>query len=85
MIFLESDDVAAHNPESRNVSPASDQTIAYINSGAEDTEFDSSDEEPLAKYRTKMESNSSKQGTEKSDGDLPRAHGRPRGKAKPRK
>ena len=79
--FVESDDVAAHNPDLRNVSPASDQTIAYINSGSEDTEFDSLDEEPLAKYRTKTEPNSSKEGNGKSDPDIPRGCGRPRGKA----
>ena len=83
--FVESDDVATHNLDSRNVSPASDQMIVYINSGSEDTEFDSSDKEPLAKYRTKTELNLSKEGNGKSDPDIPRGCGRPRGKAQPKK
>ena len=77
--------MAAHNPDSRNVSPASDQMIDYINSGSKDTEFDSLDEEPLAKFMTKTELNSSKEGTGKSDPDIPRGHGRPRGKVQPKK
>ena len=75
----------AHKRYSRNVSPASDQTIAYINSGDDDTEFDSLDEEPLAKYMTKIEPHSSKEGNKNSDGEVPRGRGRPRGKVQPKK
>ena len=63
-----------------NVSAGSHSTIAYIDSDPEDTEYDTSDDEPLAKYRAKTE-----EGKDKSDGDVCRGRGRPRGKAKPKK
>ena len=43
------------------------------------------DDEPLAKYRTKNEPNSTEEGKDKSDGDVCRGRGRPRGKAKSKK
>ena len=78
--FVESDDVSPPSPHGSNVSGGSDSTIAYINSDPEDTEYDTSDDEPLAKYRAKTE-----EGNDKSDGDVHRGRGRPRGKAKPKK
>ena len=51
--FVESDDVSPPSPDSRNVSPRSEETIVYVHSDPEDTEYDTSDSEPLAKYRTK--------------------------------
>ena len=73
------------SPHLRNVSPGSEETILYINSDPEDTEYDMSDDEPLAKYRTKNEPNSTEEGKDKSDGDVQRGRGRPRGKAKSKK
>ena len=78
--FVESDDVSPPSPHGSNVLGGSDSTIAYINSDPEDTEYDTSDNEPLAKYRAKAE-----QGNDKSDGDIHRGRGRPRGKAKSKK
>ena len=65
--FVESDDVSPPSPHGSNVSGRSDSTIAYINSDPEDTECDTSDDEPLAKYRAKTE-----EGNDKSDGDVHR-------------
>ena len=68
--FLESDDVSPPSPEARNGSGASDQTIVYINLDPEDTDYDMSDDEPLAKYRTKSEQISTEEGKDKTDSDL---------------
>ena len=78
--FVESDDVSPPSAHGSNVSAGSHSTIAYINSDPEGTEYDTSDDEPLAKYRAKTE-----EGNDKSDGDVHRGRGRPRGKAKPKK
>ena len=68
-----------------NASPTSDATIEYVPSADSDTEFDSSDEEPLAKYRTKSNGDLKKERKDKSDGESSRGHGRHRGKAQPGK
>ena len=78
--FVESDDVSPPSPHGSNVSGGSHSTIAYINSDPEDSEYDTSENERLAKYRAKTE-----EGNDKSDGDVHRGRGRPRGKAKPKK
>ena len=74
--FVESDDVSPPSPHGSNVSAGSQATIVY--SDPEDTEYDTSDDEPLAKYRAKTD-----EGNDKSD--VRRGRGRPRGKAKPKK
>ena len=56
------------------------QQLRILTQDPEDTEYDTSDDEPLAKYKAKTE-----EGNDKSDGDVCRGRGRPRGKAKPKK
>ena len=70
---------------SGNASPSSEATIDYVPSCHADTEFDTSDEEPLAKYSNKSECNSKKKCKDNTDAQSSKGRGRPKGKAQPRK
>ena len=70
---------------SGNSAHSSEATAAYEVSTDIDTEFDTSDDEPVAKYRNRGKSNSKKTAKDNTDAEPSRGHGRPRGKAQPRK
>ena len=60
-------------------------TLDYVPSSDGDTEFDTSDDEPVAKYRNKSAGNSEKTAKDNTDTESSKGRGRPRGKAQPRK
>ena len=64
-----------------NSAHSSEATLAYEASTDADTEFDTSDDEPVAKYRKKSASNSKKTAKDNTDAEPSKGHGRPRGKA----
>ena len=70
---------------SGNASPSSEVTVDYVPSSDDDTEFDTSDDKPLAKYSNKSKGNSKETHKDNTDGESSKGCGRPKGKAQPRK
>ena len=70
---------------SGNASPSSEATVDYVPSSDGDMEFDTSDDEPLAKYSNKSEGNSKETRKHNTDAESSKGRGRPKGKAQPRK
>ena len=83
--FVDVEETPTVTKSSGNSPHSSQATAAYELSTEADTEFDTSDDKPVAKYRNRSKSNSKKTDKDNSDAEPSRGRGRPRGKVQPRK
>ena len=60
---------------SGSASPSSEATVDYVPSSDGDTEFDTSDDEPLAKYSNKSKGNSKEMRKDNTDGESSKGRG----------
>ena len=73
--FVDVDETPTITKPSGNSAHSSEATLAYEASTDTDMEFDTSDDEPVAKYRNKSASNSKKMAKDNTDAEPSKGRG----------